>query len=70
MENLLEPLSIQQYKHEKGLQRQEKWRQKQINTFYRTGRPIFAKDEYKFRYFHYLNLSTKNKALLFKKNNL
>ena len=69
MENILQPLSIQQYRHEKGLQIQEKWRQKQIDTFYRTGRPIFVKDEYKFRYFHYLNSSTKNKTL-FKKNNL
>jgi hypothetical protein len=69
MINILQPLSIQQYRHEKGLHIQEKWRQKQIDTFYRTGRPIFAKDEYKFRYHYYLNSSTKNKTL-FKKNNL
>lgn len=69
MENILQPLSIQQYRHEKGLHIQEKWRQKQIDTFYRTGRPIFVKDEYKFRYYYYLNSSTKNKTL-FKKNNL
>ena len=28
----------------KNIQAQEKWRQKQINIFYRTGRPIFEED--------------------------
>ena len=28
------------------LKRQEKWRQKQIDTYYRRGRPIFLHGEY------------------------
>jgi len=28
--------------HKKILQKQEKWRQKQINIFFRTGKPIFT----------------------------
>ena len=30
--------------YESSIERQEKWRQKQINIFYRTGRPIFEED--------------------------
>jgi len=30
--------------YESSIERQEKWRQKQINIFYRSGRPIFEED--------------------------
>jgi hypothetical protein len=29
-------------KHRQVLEKQEKWRQQQINIFYRTGKPIFT----------------------------
>ena len=59
MEKIIQPISIQQYRHEKRLRIQAKWRQRQIDIFYRTGRPIFAKDEYKNRYYNDLKLGTK-----------
>lgn len=68
MEKIIQPISIQQYRHEKSLRIQEKWRQQQIDIFYRTGRPIFENIEYKFRYYNDLNLSTKNKTLFTKTN--
>ena len=32
--------------------RQEIWRQKQIDIFYKTGRPIFIMEKYKYRFFY------------------
>ncbi len=36
---------------DKALKNQERWRQKQIDTYFRKGRPIFKKVEYTFRFF-------------------
>lgn len=35
----------------KAIKCQERWRQKQIDTYFRKGRPIFKKVEYTFRFF-------------------
>jgi hypothetical protein len=38
-----DPLLIEtSVKHKQGLEKQEKWRQQQIDIFYRTGKPIFT----------------------------
>ena len=33
------------------MKKQEKWRQKQIDIYYRTGRPIFLVDKHKMEFF-------------------
>jgi|TARA_B110000444_G_C18686604_1_gene522258 hypothetical protein len=42
---------LQQYTLvEKAVKKQEIWRQKQMDIFYRTGRPIFKENMYKYRF--------------------
>lgn len=36
---------------EKAHRSQEKWRQKQLDIYYRNGRPIFQKDEHKIKFY-------------------
>ena len=36
---------------DKALKQQEKWRQKQLDTYFRYGRPIFKTDEHKVRFY-------------------
>ena len=38
---------------ETAMKKQEKWRQKQIDIFYRQGRPIFVIYNYKKNYFYF-----------------
>ena len=50
----------------KSIQRQEKWRQKQINILYKTGRPIFFNWEQKLKSPIYPNFLLKeNKNITF-----
>jgi hypothetical protein len=35
-----------------AIKNQEKWRQKQIVILYKTGRPIFFIEKYKYRFFY------------------
>jgi len=44
---------LQQYEFvKKAVKKQEIWRQKQLDIFYRTGRPIFKQKKYKYRFFY------------------
>ena len=36
---------------DKALKQQEKWRQKQLDTYFRYGRPIFKTDEHKVKFY-------------------
>ena len=52
MEILVHPLLREKRLISKAHSSQERWRQKQIDIFYRTGRPIFTIDNYSLRFFY------------------
>ena len=51
MEILVHPLLKEKKIISKALSSQERWRQKQLDIFYRTGRPIFTVDKASLHFF-------------------
>jgi len=52
MERIIQLLKQDIISVKPAIKKQEKWRQKQIDIFYRTGRPIFIIEKYKYRFFY------------------